>query len=199
MTIHAPKIVPEISVPNAECPFPQRYSMYEGMSSELEVLEFLHSLVRLLKPEVAIETGTYVGWSALNMVQAMHKNGFGVLHTAEPCRELWEAAAQRLVGYEDHVQFHHCTGEEMIDRIPDIIDFAFLDSNIDTRIREMRALMPRLKENGVVAVHDCSSFHQQNSNGPRKTFMAFAATHRMQIINLDSPRGVAVLRRWPTV
>jgi len=195
--MNLPPTVPEISQPSSECPFPQRYSMYDGMGTEVEVLEFIRSLVRVLKPEVAVETGTYLAFGSLYIAEGMKQNGFGVLHTAEPNKEYWQPAYQRLVGYEDHVQFYHMTGIQMIDRIQETIDFAFLDSNIDTRIGEMRALMSRLKDNGVVAVHDTSVFHQQNSGGPRKPFHAFAATHSMQIINLDSPRGITLLRRWP--
>jgi predicted O-methyltransferase YrrM len=191
------QIVPEISQRTPECPFPQRWKMYDGMSTEVETVEFLQYLVQLLKPEVAIETGTYVGWGTLHIALGMHQNQFGVVHTAEPYREHWEAAAKRLAGYEDHVKFHHTTGLQMIQDFQDTIDFAFLDSNIDTRLEEMRALIPRLKDSGVVAIHDTSTYHQKNSGGPRVPFQAYATVNNMQIINLDTPRGLTLMRRWP--
>ena len=35
--------------------------MYDSMSAEVEVLDFLKAIVKTLKPEVVVETGTFSG------------------------------------------------------------------------------------------------------------------------------------------
>ena len=39
-----------------ECPHPERWSMYDSMTAEAEVLEFLRTLVTTIKPELVVET-----------------------------------------------------------------------------------------------------------------------------------------------
>jgi predicted O-methyltransferase YrrM len=44
----------------------------------------LYSLIRLLRPEVAIEIGTYLASTTEAMARAIAANGFGTLHTVDP-------------------------------------------------------------------------------------------------------------------
>jgi len=73
----------EYVAPTPECPFPNRWKMVDAQSAELEVLEFLRSLVKTVKPEVILETGTFIGHSAINMAEALRSNGFGRIVTIE--------------------------------------------------------------------------------------------------------------------
>src|SRR5437588_7255509 len=54
---------PEYHKATAECPNPERWSMYDSMTAEVEVLEFLRSLVTTTKPKLVVETGTFMGVS----------------------------------------------------------------------------------------------------------------------------------------
>src|SRR5271157_1400783 len=58
-------IVPEYHRPTPECPHPERWSMYDSMTAEVEVLEFLRTLVTTIKPNLVVETGTFLGVSTL--------------------------------------------------------------------------------------------------------------------------------------
>src|ERR1700692_730403 len=44
----------------------------------------LYSLIRLLKPEIAIEIGTYMASTTEAMARAIADNGAGMLHTVDP-------------------------------------------------------------------------------------------------------------------
>ena len=44
-------LVPEYHRATPECPHPERWSMYDSMTAEVEVLEFLRTLVTTIKPE----------------------------------------------------------------------------------------------------------------------------------------------------
>ena len=62
-TQRAGQLVPEYHRPTPECPHPQRWSMYDSMTAEVEVLEFLRTLVTTTKPNLVVETGTFMGVS----------------------------------------------------------------------------------------------------------------------------------------
>ena len=52
-----------------ECPNPQLWSMFDSMTAEVEVLEFLTTLVTTVKPKLIVETGAFLGVSAVELVE----------------------------------------------------------------------------------------------------------------------------------
>ena len=76
-TQRAGQLVPEYHRPTPECPHPERWSMYDSMTAEVEVLEFLRTLVTTIKPNLVVETGTFMGISTLWIAEALRLNGFG--------------------------------------------------------------------------------------------------------------------------
>src|SRR5437899_6207962 len=74
---------PEYHRATPECPHPERWSMYDSMTAEVEVLEFLRCLVRTLKPQTVVETGTFMGISTLWIAEGLKANGFGKIITCE--------------------------------------------------------------------------------------------------------------------
>ncbi len=59
------------------------WSMLDTRTPEAEVLDFLHALVRLTKPLRALETSTWLGFSAIAIGSALRDNGFGHLQTLQ--------------------------------------------------------------------------------------------------------------------
>ena len=57
--------------------------MYDSMSAEVEVLDFLKALVITLKPELVVETGTFSGLSTLRIAEGLKANGVGKIITCE--------------------------------------------------------------------------------------------------------------------
>ena len=58
-------LLPEYHRATPECPHPERWSMFDSMTAEYEVLEFLRTLVTTLKPDLVVETGSFLGVSTL--------------------------------------------------------------------------------------------------------------------------------------
>ena len=58
---HGDVLQAEYHRPTPECPYPERWHMYDSMSAEVEVLDFLKALVITIKPELVVETGTFSG------------------------------------------------------------------------------------------------------------------------------------------
>ena len=71
--------VPEstFTKPHAECPHPEWWSADDDESAEVEVVELVGALVRVLQPEYVVETGTFVGRMAQGIGQALLLNGHG--------------------------------------------------------------------------------------------------------------------------
>jgi predicted O-methyltransferase YrrM len=55
--------------PTPECAHPERWRMFDSMTAEVEVLEFLQCLVTTVKPQLEVETGRFVGVSTLWIVK----------------------------------------------------------------------------------------------------------------------------------
>jgi hypothetical protein len=189
-----PNSKPEVSLPSPECPAPQRWRCYDNDATEVEVLEFLHALVRMLKPSVIVETGTYLGYGTAYLASACVETG-GTVHTAEVDTERsGKAATLAAERGLTNIVFHHCAGTQMIETLP-TIDFAFLDSVFGgVRIDELRLVLPRLSRGGIIAIHDTSSYHAP-FGGPRQGVLALAAELGLGLIMFDTPRGLALLRK----
>src|SRR5580693_2639980 len=77
------KLLPEYHRATPECPRPERWSMYDSMTAEAEVLEFLRTLVTTVKPELVVETGSFLGVSTLWIAEGLKRNGFGKIISCE--------------------------------------------------------------------------------------------------------------------
>src|ERR1700741_2792930 len=73
----------EYHKPTPECPHPERWHMYDSMTAEVEVLDFLKAIVTTIKPELVVETGTFSGLSTLRIAEGLKANGFGRVITCE--------------------------------------------------------------------------------------------------------------------
>ena len=62
----------------------------------------LHALVRITKPEVAVEIGTWRGCSASHIASALYQNNFGTLHAIDPDMDLSEVDPKYLKHIEQH-------------------------------------------------------------------------------------------------
>ena len=89
-------IVPEYHRATPECPHPERWSMYDSMTAEVEVLEFLRTLVTTIKPELVVETGTFLGVSTLVIAEALRMNGFGRIISCEYDPKVFAAAKEKI-------------------------------------------------------------------------------------------------------
>src|SRR5438067_12653495 len=93
---HGDVLQPEYHRATPECPNPERWSMYDSMTAEVEVLEFLRCLVGTVKPQTVVETGTFMGISTLWIAEGLKANGFGKLITCEYDAAVFVKAKQRI-------------------------------------------------------------------------------------------------------
>src|SRR5207253_9128805 len=86
------RLEPEYHRPTPECPHPERWSMYDSMTAQVAVPEFLRSVVTTLKPVLVVETGAFGGVSTLWIGEALNCIGRGRVITCECGLEVWSSA-----------------------------------------------------------------------------------------------------------
>jgi predicted O-methyltransferase YrrM len=190
------KVIPEVATPTLECRNPERWSCYDGMATEVEVLKLLYSLVRAIKPQVIVETGTYLGAGTMWLAKAAKANGFGVVNSCDIGGHFIQEAQELLKREEvdGYAQLFVESGIQMIQR-HSAIGFAFLDSGINIRVDEAMMVLSRLSSRGVIAVHDSNTYHANFSGGPRYGLVQLAERNNLQLLQLDTPRGLTLLKK----
>ena len=136
----------------------------------------LYCLVRCHQPALALETGTFAGYSTICLAQALKENGRGHLHAFDvfpekpdyrspvigPCADMLEAARAHLerAGLARFVTLHKGDSSAMIrqefDPAHTRVDFALIDGDhtIKGCLKDWEAVDERLAEGGLVLVHD---------------------------------------------
>jgi predicted O-methyltransferase YrrM len=132
----------------------QLWSMFDVRAAESEVLDFLYALVRMVKPGHAVETGTWLGRSAIAIGSAMRDNGFGHLSSLEVDPEPAGYAATRVRAAGLEVWVEIVTDDSLNYRPPSVLQFALLDSAVGLRAKEFRHFYEHLEHGATVVFHD---------------------------------------------
>jgi predicted O-methyltransferase YrrM len=182
---------PEYHRATPECPHPQRWSMYDGMTAEVEVLEFLRCLVTTLKPELVVETGSFSGISTLWIAEGLKQNGRGKVITCEIDPLVYSNAKQRIEA-SDLAQWIECRNESSLEmNVDGTIDLFFSDSEMSIREQEVRRFLPQINSYGIILVHDASS----HLHKVREFILKLEAEGLVSAVLLPTPRGLAVAQK----
>jgi prolipoprotein diacylglyceryl transferase len=182
---------PEYHRPTPECPHPERWHMYDSMTAEIEVLDFLTALVTTVKPELVVETGTFSGLSTLRIAEGLKANGFGRVITCEYDVKVFAAATQRF----DSSGLGHwidARNESSLDlKIEGQIDLLFCDSDVPVREQEVRKFLPQMNPFGLILMHDASS----SMKTVREGSLRMEAEGLISVLLLPTPRGLVVAQK----
>lgn len=119
------------------------WSSPDATAAEYETQNLLFGLVRMLKPQVVIETGCHRGYTTTALRWAIKENGCGQFFTCDTDKRYAELAGGI-----------HCSGRTLIESHSQI-DFCFIDSGDPPyRIEEINVLVPRLRSGGLMCLHD---------------------------------------------
>ncbi len=182
---------PEYHRPTPECPHPERWHMYDSMTAEVEVLDFLKALVTTVKPELVVETGTFSGLSTLRIAEGLKANGFGCVITCEHDPMVFAAAKQRFdsSGLEQWIDARNESSLEM--RIEGQIDMLFCDSDPPLREQEVRKFLPQMNACGLILMHDASSSMKMVREGA----LRLEAEGLISVLLLPTPRGLVLAQK----
>jgi len=184
-------VQPEYHRASPECPHPERWSMYDSMTAEVEVLEFLRCLVTTIKPELVVETGTFSGISTLWIAQGLKQNGRGKVITCELDPVVYANARDRIAKSE-LAEWIECRNQSSLEtKIDATIDLLFSDSEQSIREKEVRRFLPQVNPNGLILVHDASS-HQE---AVREAALRLESEGLISVVLLPTPRGLVVAQK----
>jgi len=187
----AGQLVPEYHRPTPECPQPERWSMYDSMTAEVEVLEFLRTLVTTTKPKLVVETGAFLGVSTLWMAEALRLNGFGRIVSCEHDPKVFEAARQKIEASELRVLIDLRNESSLEMKIEGAIDLFFSDSDMPIREQEVRRFLPQISPFGLILMHDASSHLKQ----VRDAALKLEREGLISVVLLPTPRGLVVAQK----
>ena len=185
------KLQPEYHRATPECPHPERWMMYDSMTAEFEVLEFLKSLVTTTKPELIVETGSFLGVSTLWMAQGLKENGFGKVISCEYDLAVYEKAKEK-VDSSPVKEWIDLRNESSLDmKVDGRIDLLFSDSDMPIREQEVRRYLPQVNPQGLILMHDASSHLKQ----VRDAALKLEAEGLISVVFLPTPRGLVVAQK----
>jgi predicted O-methyltransferase YrrM len=184
---------PEYHRATPECPHPERWSMIDSMTAEVEVLEFLATLVTTIKPRLVVETGSFLGVSTEWIARGLERNGklggsFGKVVSCEFDPVVFEKAKTRIDAspLKRLIELRNESSLEM--KIEGKIDLFFSDSDMPVREAEVKRFLPQINPNGVILMHDASS----HLKVVRDAALKMEAEGLISIVLLPTPRGLVL-------
>jgi predicted O-methyltransferase YrrM len=184
-------VQPEYVAATPECPHPEWWQMVDSQSSELEVLDFLKAIVTTAKPRLIVETGTFIGYSAIKMAEGLKANGFGKLITIEFDPAIFAKAKERIdaSGLGDWIEYRNASSLET--PIDGTIDIFFSDSHLTIREQEIRRFLPQIDARGLILVHDASSHFKV----VREAALRLEQEDLISVVLLSTPRGLVIAQK----
>lgn len=173
---------------------PDLWSAEDDEAAEVEVGDFLYGLVRLLKPKVLIETGTYTGATTERILEAMTKNKYGDLYSCDTDpQKLYEASERMDYLSQAHLSLIESDGLSLLQGYKGEIDFTFIDGGTNTEREEQIIIAAgKLSPHGVIAVHDTAQVSRYTNLEDIKRDNGLIEFY------LHTPRGLTILQKvWP--
>jgi predicted O-methyltransferase YrrM len=182
---------PEYTPATPECPHPELWKMYDSMSAEVEVLDFLRQLVITLKPNLVVETGTFMGVSTLAIAEGLKQNGFGRVITVEFDPKVFAKAKERIdaSGLAPWIDARNQSSLDL--QVEGTIDLLFSDSDIHARESEVRHFLPQISPTGLILIHDASSLQKV----VREAALRLEAEGLISVVLVPTPRGLVVAQK----
>lgn len=181
-------LLPEYHRATPECPHPEQWSMIDSMTAEVEVLEFIATLVTTIKPRLVVETGSFLGVSTEWIARGLERNGFGKVISCEFDTVVYEKAKERIEAspLKQWIDLRNESSLEM--KVDGTIDLLFSDSDMAIRAAEVKRFLPQMNPNGVILMHDASSHLEV----VRAAALKLEAEGLISVVLLPTPRGLVV-------
>lgn len=137
----------------------KHWTEVDPASSEKELQRLLYALVRMLKPELVVETGCYTGLMTRALGRACQANGFGRVVACD--RDERMVSAAREICADLPVSVRNVSSLALPELA--VADLIFSDSDYGTRPHEIAAA----KTGAVIVVHDTSrDSHRYDPSAP---------------------------------
>jgi len=166
---------------------------------------FLSMLVSAVRPQLAIEIGTFTGTSSLAIARALPDGGRLLCCDVS---EEWTAIARRhweAAGVSDRIDLVIAPAIQTLRSLPDDtpVDFAFIDADKTGYLAYYEELVPRLSDHGLLVVDNVlwsgrvmdPSADDDDTVALREFNARVVADDRVDVVMLSIGDGVSVVRR----
>ncbi|MDX3238741.1 class I SAM-dependent methyltransferase [Streptomyces sp. ME03-5709C] len=181
-----------------------RFGAAAAMQSAREQGPLLAFLVRLTGARQVVEVGTFTGFSALSMAQALPADGRLI---ACDISEEWTAVAREAwakAGVADRVDLRIAPALDTLRALPrdPWIDLVYLDADKGNYVNYWEELVPRMRPGGIIAA-DNTLFHGRvvdpDATGDTAGIRAFndrvASDGRVEALLLTVADGLTLARK----
>jgi len=163
------------------------------MQVALEQGAFLGMLTRLLGVRNAVEIGTFTGYSAICIARGLADGGRLLCCDVS---EEWTTIAKRhwaRAGLDDRIELRLGPAIDTLNALPQTpdIDLAFIDADKPSYQRYYEALLPRLRQNGLIVFDNVLWFG--NVIDPSKTDESTVAIRTLNDLVVADERVEAVM------
>lgn len=166
-----------------------------NMISGKEQGAFLNLFFGALKPKLALEIGTFTGYSAISMALAMNDNA--KLITMDINEEL-EPLVREFIGksgLEHKIDYRLGDAMQMIDSIADnSLDVVFIDADKRNYPNYVLKLKPKLKKEGILMIDNVLWHGKVVLENPNKDTQAILDTNKMVFKDLDFITSIVPIR-----
>ncbi len=148
--------------------------------------QLLATLVYALRPRLVLEVGTFTGYSALAMAEALPPNGRIVTCEVDPGHA---AVAERHVAaspYADRIEIRLGPALATIDTLPGPFDLVFIDADKTGYPDYYRAVLPKLSPHGLLVVDN--TLHRGHVVGDQPGDAEVAVLRRFNEMVREDPR-----------
>jgi len=127
------------------------------MAIEIETGKLLYGLIRAIKPTNVVETGTFEGFSAVNIAKALKKNGEGFLYTID-IKDYGSKEIFKEYGVDKWIESIIGLSPRTLEEIASVIniDFTFLDGehSYNAVYSELEVLHKHIRAGSYITGHD---------------------------------------------
>ncbi len=165
---------------------------------------FLSMFCKMIQPKYVLELGTYTGYSALCMAEALPAEG--ILHTIECDDELEDFIVENFNSIEHgkKVQLHIGDALQIIETFNETFDLVFIDADKREYTAYYEAVLPKLRKGGFIladnTLWDGKVLKKPEENDKQTIeiikFNAFVANdERVEKIMLPLRDGLTIIRK----
>ena len=165
--------------------------------------KLLEMIVRMIRPSLVLEIGTYTGYSAISMARALSQDA--MLHTIEINDELVEISREyvRKTGLEDKIVLHTGDALDIMKELELSFDLIFIDGDKRQYPQYYKLSFEKLKKNGYILVDNVlwdgkvadPTKNDPMTNGIRRFNQVVKEDQRVEKIIIPARDGLMIIRK----
>lgn len=180
----------------------REFSVASGMLVGPVIGRLLAMLVRLTGARRVLEIGTYTGYSALCMAEALPPDGRVITCEVDPAHAQMAAEHIGASPFADRVEIRFGRAMKTIAGLEGPFDLVFIDAEPTGYAAYLEAVLPRLAPQGFVVAHNVLArgrvLDGERADADTRAFSAFneqvAKDPRLECVMLTVSEGVTIIR-----